>query len=282
LKSKRRTDVAVTSKIGVAFIVPGIVSLLLSIYSESKVLAFLGLGLAFWGALFLFVRPSAHGRYAEGSPLNTTATASYLTIDRIIKDFKLKGKGYYIPPAPKGVYLPMHLEGLQDSVVFISAKNDAVLPSIEEMGEGKFLTKKPKGVLLVPPGLYLQTQIEKKLNVEKQIEMNPVLAPKIELRELCDVLPRVILEDFDLARDVVMALEEKQIILKIHDSVYQNLYDTDNGLKSIRILGCPILSAVASIIAKVAGKPVAIGKLNVSPDGSSIWAFFSIVEEQSK
>ena len=134
-------------------------------------------------------------------------------------------------------------------------------------------------MLLFPPGLSLQTQLEKEISIEKQIAMDPVLAHKMGLSELCEVLPSVILEDFDLAKDVVMTLEEKQVILKIHDSVYQNLYDPSNNLKSIKILGCPILSAVASIIAKASGKPVVIGKLDISPDGSSIWAFFSIIEE---
>jgi len=211
--------------------------------------------------------------------LNMTAITPYLTIDRIIKDFKFKGKGYYIPPYTKEVFLPRYLEGLQDSVVFISAEDKATLPSIEEMAEGKFFVKKPKGMLLFPPGLGLQAQIEKKISIEKQIAMDPVLAPKMELGELCEVLPSVILDDLNLVKDVVMTLEEKRVILKIRNSVYQNLYDSSNNIKSIKILGCPILSAVASIIAKASGKPVVIGKLDISPDGSSIWAFFSIIEE---
>src|SRR3989304_6704819 len=120
LKSKRIIGTAVSSKIGVVFLISGISSLIFSIYSESQILALIGLGLTFWGVLF-FLLTSV--RYVEGSLLNSTAVASYSTIDRIIKDFKYTGKGYYIPPYPRDVYLPEHLKGLKDTVVFISAEN---------------------------------------------------------------------------------------------------------------------------------------------------------------
>ena len=57
-------------KISIMFLVPGILSLAFSITSNSQVLAFIGLGLTFWGALFLFVRPL---RYVEGSLLDSTS-----------------------------------------------------------------------------------------------------------------------------------------------------------------------------------------------------------------
>jgi hypothetical protein len=206
-------------------------------------------------------------RYVEGSLLNSTAVASYSTIDRITKDFKYTGKGYYIPPYPKDVYLPDHLKGLKDTVVFISAENDAVMPSIEEMAEGKFLVEKPKGILVAPPGLGLLTQIEKKLTID---------SAKTGLSELCEVLPRVILENFGLAKDIAMTLEENQVNLKIIDSIYKNLYSAENNLKSISVLGCPIASAVACVLAKVSGKAVAIQKHKVSPDGLTIEVWYRI------
>ena len=264
LKSTRRLGTAVSSRIGIAFLASGISSLVFSVYSESQILAFIGLGLTFWGVLFFLLTTL---RYVEGSLLNSTAVASYSTIDRIIKDVKYTGKGYYIPPYPKDVYLPDHLKGLKDTVVFISAENDAVMPSIEEMAEGKFLVEKPKGMLVAPPGLGLLTQIEKEMNVDYT---------KIGLSELCEVLPRVILENFGLAKDIIMTLEENQVNLKILDSIYKNLYSAENNLKSISVLGCPIASTVACVLAKVSGKAVAIQKHKVSPDGLTIEVWYRI------
>jgi hypothetical protein len=77
------------TRTGIVFAIPGILSIVFSIISQSQVLAFIGLGLTFWGALFYLVRPIA---YVRGSFLSTTATTYYQTIDRIIRDLGCKGK----------------------------------------------------------------------------------------------------------------------------------------------------------------------------------------------
>ena len=117
-------------KISLALIVPGALSLILSIVTNSPVLAFIGLGLTFWGALFLFIRPL---RYVESSLLISTATSTYTTIDRIAKDLKQKGKSYYIPPYPEEIYLPEHLKGLKDMLIFIPTDSSITMPPIEEI-----------------------------------------------------------------------------------------------------------------------------------------------------
>jgi len=109
---------APSGKIVLAFIIPGALALTFSIINNSTILAFIGLSLTFWGVLFFFVRPI---RYVQSSLLDSTALATYTTIDRIVKDLKFKGKSYYIPPYPKEVYLPDYLKGLKDPVVFVSA-----------------------------------------------------------------------------------------------------------------------------------------------------------------
>ena len=266
MKSKRSTFNAASSKIGVIFLISGILSLVFSINSESQIIAFIGLGLTFWGALFILITPR---KYVEGSLLDSAAISSYLTIDRIIKDLKYKGKGYYTPPYPKDVYLPEHLKGLKDMVVFVSAENEADMPSIQELAESKFLLQKPQGVLVTPPGLGLLTQIEKKVNVD---------FTKISLDELCEVMPRFILDDFSLAKEMEMTIEENQVNLKLSDSIYKNLYSGENNLKSIMLLGCPIVSAVACALAIASGKTVTIQKQNVLPDGSTIQVLYRIVQ----
>jgi hypothetical protein len=266
LKSKRRIGRLISNKIGAALLISGIFSLILSIYSESQILAFIGLGLTFWGALF-FLLTSV--RYVEGSLLESTTTALYSTIDRIIKDSGYKGDGYYIPPYPKDVYLPDHLKGLKDTVVFVSTINDSNMPSIEELAEGKFLLENPKGVLVIPPGSGLLSQIEKELNID---------FAKTQLNELCEILPRFILENFSLAKEMEMELREGQVYLKTFDSLYKNLYSREKNLKSISLLGCPIVSAVACAIAKASGKTVTIQKQNVSADGLTIEVWYRIVQ----
>jgi len=255
-----------SGKIGIIFIVPGALSLIFSILNNSQVLAFIGLGLTFWGALFFFVRPI---KYVKSSLLDSTAISSYSTIDRIIKDLKYKGKSYYIPPYPKEVYLPEHLKGLKNMIVFISADSGPDMPSIEEMAKSGFLLENPKGICVAPPGLGFLTQFEKELRTD---------ITKLDLKELCETLPPIILENFQLAKEIEMKTEKNQVHLKIFDSIYTNLYGREQNLKSVHFLGCPLISAITCAIAKTTGKIVTIYRDNVSPDGQTIEAWLRFVE----
>jgi hypothetical protein len=266
VKSKHGALHAASTRIGAVFLATGIASLAFSITAESQILAFIGLGLTFWGALFIMITPR---RYFEGSLLEGAALSSYLTIDRMIKDLKYKGKGYYTPPYPKDVYLTEHLKGLKDIIVFVPAEDESGTPSIQDLAESKFQLQKPKGVLITPPGLGLLTQIEEKSRVD---------FTKVSLEELCEVMPRFILDNFSLAMEMEMTLEQNQVNMKLTDPIYKNLYSAENNLKSITFLGCPITSAVACALAKASGKPVTIEKIDVSIDGETIQAHYRIAQ----
>jgi len=253
-----------SGKIGIIFMVPGTLSLIFSILNDSQILGFIGLGLTFWGALFFFVRPI---RYVKSSLLESTAISSYSTIDRIVRDLKYTGKSYYIPPYPKEVYLPEHLKGLKDLIVFISRarRSGAGMPAIEEMAKSKFLLENPKGICVAPPGLGLLTQFEKELRKEMT---------KLELNELCESLPQLILENFQLAKEIEMKTEKNQVHLRIIDSIYKNLYSREKNLKSVHFLGCPLVSAIACAIAKATGKIVTLHRDSVSLDGQTIEVWY--------
>jgi hypothetical protein len=266
LKLKRQVTRSGIGKIIILLLISGILSLIFSIYATSQVLALIGLGLTFWGILFIFLTPV---KFVEGSLLYKTGVSSYLTIDRIINDFNLKGRGYYVPPYPKDVYLPEYLRGLKDSVVFISTEKSDTMPSIEEMAKGKFVSKNPKGVLITPPGSGVLTQIEEKSKVD---------FTKITLNELGEVLPRLILQDLNLAKEMAVAITGDQVHIQIVDSLYKNLYSARSNLKSVALLGCPIASAVACALAKTSGRTITIQKHQVSPDGLAVDIWYNIVQ----
>jgi len=266
LKSKSRIGGTISIRISVLFLISGISSLIFSIYAGSQVLALIGLGLTFWGALFLLLKPV---NLVEGSLLYNTAVSAYLTTDRIIDDFRYKGRGYYVPPYPKDVYLPEYLKGLKDPIVFVSAANNSEMPPIEVIAKGKFASENPKGVLVAPPGLGILNQIEEKLNVD---------FTKIGLDELCTLLPRFILQDLNLAKEMEMEANKNQAHLRVFDSLYKNLYSSQTNLKSVNFLGCPIASAVACALAKTSGKTITLQKQEVSPDGLTIEVWYRIVQ----
>jgi hypothetical protein len=227
--------------------------------------AWLSLVSCLWGALFYLVRPIT---YVRGSLLSTTSTTLYQITDRIIKDLNIKGKGIYVPPYPKEVYLPQHLEGLKETIIFLSQDANQIAPSIEEIASSKFITKNPRGVILIPPGSSFLDQIEKTLRTD---------ITKMNLEDLCTTLPQLILENFQLAKEIEMKTENNQIHLKTTDSIYKNLYRQDN-LKSVQLLGDPLTSAVACTIAKATGKQVTIQNINVSPDTQTIETTFQLAE----
>jgi hypothetical protein len=254
-----------SGKIGIVFLVPGVLSLILSMSTGSPVLAFIGLGLTFWGALFFFARPI---KFVKSSLLETTAIASYSTIDRIIKDLNYKGKSFYIPPYPKDVYLPDHLKGLKDMIVFVSADTGATMPSIEEMAKGSFLLENPRGISISPPGLGLFTVVENELKTD---------VATLSLNELCDTIPKVMLENLQLAKEIEMQAEKDTIRFRIVDSVYKDLYSREKNLLSVHSLGCPIVSAVACATAKSTGKMVTIQKDEVSLDEETVQVWLQIL-----
>ena len=129
--------------------------------------------------------------------------------------------------------------------------------------------RNPQGLLLTPPGAGILTQIEEKSSID---------FTKMDLNDLCEVLPNLILQDLNLAKEMSLELNGDKAHLKIFDSLYKNLYNVQNSLKSVDLLGCPIGSAVACAIAKTSGRAVTIQKQQVSLDGSTIDISYRIAQ----
>jgi len=262
LKSKRTPS----GKVGFILLAIGALTLVGSVVNTSTVLAFIGLGLTFWGALFLFARPL---KFVKSSLLDFTAISSYTTIDRIIQDLNYKGKPIYIPPYPKEAYLPEYLKGLKEMIVFIPAEDVVAMPTIEEMAEKQFLLKNPKGICIAPPGYGLVSLFERELKTE---------FTQINLDELYDALPTLIIDNLELAKEFEINSEKDLIHIKIIDSVYQDLYSSEQSIKSIHSIGCPLTSAIACALAKTTGKLVAIVKDMISPDSKTIEMWYQTLE----
>jgi hypothetical protein len=261
---RRKSSVSPTNKIGVAFLVPGVIVLFTSIYTSSQILAFIGLGAMFWGALFLLIAPK---RLFEGSYLYNAALPEYSTIDRITADLGLVAKAYHIPAYPGGIAFPEHLRGLKETVVFVSSLETFAMPSIEDISREKFLLEN-KGILVPPPGLGLLRQIEGKMKI---------IVSNISIDELCEILPGIILGELALAKEMEIIPEKERIHLALTGSVYENLYSSESSLRSSRFLGCPIVSAIAVLLAQVSGKIVTISGSKVSSDGLTIETDYQMV-----
>jgi hypothetical protein len=255
-----------SNKIGIALLVGGALLLVASVVTASPILAFIGLGLTFWGILFLFVRST---KFVRSALLDSTVISSYTTLDRIIADLDYTGSPVYIPPYPKGTYLPEHLAGLKEMILFISAKESTTMPTIEEIAKKQFLVKNPKGICITPPGSGLVNLFEKELRTD---------FTKIDQERFYEGLPTVIVNNLELASNFEIKSEKEAIYVKITDSVYNHLYSKNQNLKTIHSIGCPLTSAVTCALAITTGKPVTITKSKISPDLKTIEIWYRLIE----
>jgi len=251
--------------IAIPFLFSGIASFDLAVYSNSQILGFIGLGLTFWGALFLLITPKKH---VESSFLIASTLPAYMTIDRMLNDLKTKDEAYNIPSYTRDVCLPDFLKGLKEMVTFFPGEKATGMPAIEDLSKSKFFCEKTKGILIAPPGVALLDKILQKPGTD---------LTKIPFSELDEALPPL-LNELRLAKEIEIHTNENQVTLKITDSLYKNLYDQKYNLKSVNLLGCPMVSAAACAIAQATSKPTMIQEIQTTPDGQTTTVTLKLVQ----
>ena len=262
MKSRKKNNASLNA--AAVFLAVGALSLAYAFFSGLQIAAFIGLGLTFWGAIFAVAR---NGKYVESSLLDGTAKSAYSTIERMVNDLNYNGQGYYIPAYPQDVFLPEYLKNLKEPVVFISESFDGK-PSVDELAAGKFLSAKTPGVFITSPGAGVIAQIEKQLQID---------FTKINLGELSEILPKCFTEVFGLAKHAEMILVPEGAVFKATGILYESLYSSDYRLKSVSLLGCPVVSAVACALAKASGKTVIIKEQALSPSNYGVNAVFKLL-----
>lgn len=232
-----------------AMLLLGLVSLAGSAFYSSYVLAFVGLGLAFWGGLLLFLTPT---KYVKLELLNAAASSSLSNTERILSSNETVGKGIYLPPK--------HLADYQSSLVFIPRKLNEPLPKPEETSQEKLHSKNPGGLLLTPPGLALSTLFEQKLG-KSFAETN--------LNDVQKQLPRLF-EDLEITKSLNIRAEDNTVTVELANHIFKDLCNETARLpRTHETVGCPLSSSIACALAKATGKPVTIEKEMQGTDGST-------------
>ena len=238
-----------------AMLIMGIISLAFSIMSASTMLAFVGLGLTFWGSLLFYIRPK---RSTREDLLNSIALSSLKALDHTMNELGYRQKGIYIP-----VNKP------EKVVVFIPSEPLGRVPKPKEIGNQTFM-QSPKGVVTVPPGLDLANLIESKLGFE---------FGKTNLKELTRALPKLLMEDLEMLQGFEMKLDGNNVRIKFAGSIYSDLCMKLRASATIcSVYGCPISSAIACVLAQVSGRPVEFEKDTVSDDERITESSFRILE----
>ncbi len=263
MESKRKSNY---TGIATAFLFIGAFLLFYSFLFGLQIAAFIGLGLILWGAIFASAKT---GKYVDSALLDATTKSTYSTTDRVIDDFKLNGQAYFLPAYPKDTNLPQYYSKLKEPIVFISELPE-VKPSFEELTAGKFLGEKNRGVFLASPGSGIIAQIEKQLKFD---------ISKMEIQELMDFLSKSLTEQMNLAKYIDLRVSGDFISLRATGVLYENLYRCDPPLKSLSLLGCPLVSAVASAFAKSTSRMVNVHTELISAKTLDVAATFSFLKE---
>jgi hypothetical protein len=248
-----------SEKIGYALLLFGAIALVSSVLYSSSILAFVGMALAFWGALFLFIKPVA---YIKASLLDSTVIPFLTTIDHIMSELNYKGKGIHLPPR--------YLKELKGGKVFIPMKKEIILPPMEEVAEEQVFLKNPKGICFTPPGLGLVNLFENELGTD---------FTRADLNYLQNNLPKLLIEDLEIAEDFELKIENNMIQVKITSSIYKDFWKEARKLSNIcSSIGCPLCSSIAIALTRATGKPVIIENTEATEDGETIRANFRLLE----
>jgi hypothetical protein len=240
---------------GYVMIIAGVLALVFSVVSVSTILVFMGLGLTFWGALLLFIRPQ---KYVRSVLMDSTAFSSLRTIDRIMTEL-----GYY----EKGTYIP---SGNSERVVaYVPAEPFGRIPKASEIEDQTFI-ERPKGIAMIPPGLALANLIEKRLNEDLK---------KCSLESLSERLPKLLVEDLEIAQNFEMHVNGDEVRFRFDESVYSDFcHRLGTSTRVCAGLGCPICSAMACVLAIATGRPVSFDGDKHSADGKSFESTYHLLE----
>jgi exosortase len=242
----------------------GVMALIFSIYYNSSTIALIGLGLAFWGAILLYIRP---GKYVEETLLDKTTLSSLSSLDQILGELGYKGKGVYLPPK--------YFNDFESTKVYFSAQEQAKLPSREQtqvQGNRMFL-KNPEGILVTPLGIELTQLFEEKLGTS---------FIRVDLKYLEQNMAKLIVEDLEIAQSLQIETRGGSVHIKIENTIYRNVcIDVRKFSNICNSMGCPLCSAIACALAKATGKPVIIEEDIASEDGQTIDIEYRLLEEPS-
>jgi hypothetical protein len=232
--------------VALLMLVLGLVSLLGSAFYASYVAAFIGLGLAFWGALLLFLKPTKHIRLEL---LTATASSLLMNTERLLASNGSTARGVYLPPKL--------LHDYQSSLVYVPAQEGEPLPKREEIPEQNPQPQTSSALYLTPPGLGLSRLFEKHMG-KSFTETTPA--------ELQELLPRLF-DELEITKNTLILLGPDRMKVEIRNHIFKDLLEEKDRLYlTIGTVGSPLSSAIACALAKATGKPVTIHKEETTQD----------------
>lgn len=268
------------SSTSVMMLLLGTISLVASICYNSSILAFIGLGFVFWGAILLYIKPE---EYTRKNLLEAATSPSLTTLSQLIQELDYKGDATYLPPK--------YFTDPETTKIYVSKNKHASLPTSEQIQpyENQPVAITAQGLLLTPPGIQLSRLLEESYGAS---------FIRTNLENLQRNLPKLFIEDLEIAENLeiqaeydttqrkdnrpMLPNEEKNTTIhaKITKPFYTNTFkEHEDPSQPTGLIGCPIRSAIAIAITKATGKPVRITSIKDSEDGNTMEATYEIIED---
>ena len=264
-KTRTKHKTSLPKAINWALLSIGIIALFTSIVYVSSILAFIGLGLVFWGALLFYIQPE---EYTKKALLDSAVIPSLVALNQIMHELNYKGKPIYLPPK--------YLNDPEASKVYIPKQEDGKLPEPELTlkHENQLFFQNPQGILLTPPGAQLSRLFEKILDTS---------FAKTDLQYVTQNMPRLFIDELEIAEDLEIETEYDLIRVKITNSVFTDICNENRKLSHLySTIGCPLCSSIACALTKATGKPITIENTQSSEEGKIIEATYRILGKTEK
>lgn len=233
----------------------GTALLSLSIIYSSSILALVGLGLLFWGVIFTYITTS---EYVKKVLLDTTLKAHQETLNGIIQKLKYKGPTIYLPP--------QFFNTTNTYKAYISKNKVKGIPTAKMMPRQKpdFLIARmasPPAVLVTPPGAELAKLFERSLKKD---------FITTSLQDLQRYLPEVLIDELEVTAFFEMKIVDDLVRVTIDDSNFR-IPEAETELSSLYLyFDSPLVCAIACILAKATGMPIAMSKLKTESSGKVV------------
>ena len=262
----RNSQTQKTELISFILLTAGITGLLSALFFNSSILAFIGIGLVFWGILFMYIRKEEH---KKNSIMGTAAYHQMDTIRKIVDELNFQGDPMYLPPkyfthpeTPK-VYIPKNQE------------TDLPTPQQIQNQESRVFIKQPAGMLVTPLGSELVRLFEKSLGTN---------LARVDVEYLQQNLAKTLIEDLEIVQNFEMETGNNQILVKI-EHFSENLSENGKEAENQEFESASnsmLSSAIACALAKTTGHPVIIAIQETSNDCRKESIGFQIINEEAQ
>jgi len=223
-------------------VILGGITLIASTFFNSSFFAIFGLSLTFWGVILLYVMPSKN---VTLKMINSVAKPNVDNTERIIAEYNLNHPGIYLQKENNSILFgnAANFPKSDEVLVFFrtsrTSKDDVDSKNID--GTGLFLT---------PPGQALSKLFEERIGESLS---------RFDIKKFKKKISNLLTTELKLVESLNVEIEKGLIKIEITKSVFEpNCQETNNKLKTHKLVGCLLTSALACMLVKMMGKPIYI------------------------